>query len=107
MTAEKPRIGLAYNPTIDAMPTDSGNLPSLRITISGHNRSFHDSSENRMASVPSAGFTSGTTTRKKMPYSETPSTRAASSTSCGMLSMYCRIRNTPKPSTRNGTIRPW
>ena len=80
---------------------------SLVMMISGQMYMSQASRKVKTASATSAGLHSGSTIIQKMRSSDAPSIRAESIRSLGMLSMYCRIRKTPKPSTRNGTIRPW
>jgi hypothetical protein len=59
----------------------------------GHIRSFHASKKKRIARVARAGLARGTITRKNTPYSDAPSTRAASSSSWGMLEHDYRCVN--------------
>ena len=80
---------------------------SLLTMISGQMYMSQASRNVNTPSATSAGLHSGSTICQKMRSSEAPSIRAESIRSFGMPSMYCRIRKTPKPSTRNGTIRPW
>ena len=59
-----------------------------------------------MTRVAIPGFTRGRATYAKMPYSESPSILAASSSSLGTPIMNCRIRNTPNPENACISIRP-
>ena len=52
-----------------------------------------------------AGLHKGKITCLKMPISDAPSVRAASSRSLGNPSIYCFMRNILKPSTQNGSIK--
>src|SRR5258708_34852092 len=68
--------------------------------MSGFRKSFHVEANVNVATAASAGELRGRTIFQKMPRSEQPSIRAASSSSSGMVIMYWRSKkmlNAPPP----------
>ena len=59
-----------------------------------------------MATVPSAGRESGSTTVRRKRNDEAPSILAASQSSRGIWRNACLSRNVPNAVARNGTARP-
>ena len=57
-----------------------------------------------MASAASVGRASGRATNRKMRHSLTPSTRAASNSSCGIIEKLWRMNSTPSELNSGGTI---
>ena len=74
--------------------------------MSGHKKLFHWSTNASTASVASAGFESGSTTRQKTVHSPAPSSRAASSKSRGMVRKNCRSIKIPHTETSSVEISP-
>jgi hypothetical protein len=71
----------------------------------GQRNSFQYCMNVNSARIAAAGRTAGTATLHRMRGVEQPSTRAASISSSGTAcSVYCRMRNTPNPLTRNGRM---
>src|SRR5207245_1388397 len=83
-----------------------GDGPADRVAMSGQRKLFHWSAKAITASVASAGFESGSTTRQNTVHSPAPSSRAASSKSRGMVRKHCRSRKIPHTETSSVEISP-
>ena len=73
---------------------------------SGQRKLFHWSTKETTASVASAGLESGRTTRRKIVHSPAPSSRAASSSSRGIVRKNWRNRKIPHTDTSSVEIKP-
>ncbi|MNW06757.1 hypothetical protein D3C71_2032190 [compost metagenome] len=67
-----------------AMPTGTVIMDSFVLIVRANRNSCHASTKTIMAVVNSPGETRGSSTRKKTPSTEAPSTLAASSSSTGI-----------------------
>src|SRR5713226_5629637 len=74
-----------YSPWNVARPTSTTPMSVDRVAISGQRKLFHWSTNANTASVARAGRDSGSTTRQKIAHSPAPSSRAASSSSRGIV----------------------
>ena len=75
-------------------------------TIRGQRKAFQSPMKLKIASVASAGLTSGKVILKNIPNSDIPSIRAASRRSSGTDSINCRIRKTPNALIIPGNMMP-
>ncbi len=89
-------------PCSPARPTGSGRFSPEGETISGQSRSFHEYSPVSTVSAASVGLAIGSMTCQKTWKGLAPSSRAASSKSCGMFMKACRIRKVPKAENMPG-----
>jgi hypothetical protein len=85
-------------------PAGSVCTSALNSTYTGHRKSFQFVRNASSASVASAGFESGTMTRRKMSHRFAPSRIAASSSSLGRLRKNWRMKNTPNADAAVGTM---
>ncbi len=69
-------------------------------------KSFQALRKVKAARVTRMGRMTGSATSRKMANSPAPSMRAASSSSSGTPSAYCRTRKMPNTLARYGTITP-
>src|SRR5882672_2784039 len=100
------RVELPKVPDSSRMPTASGIKSLLVNTTLGHRKLFHVETVVRITSVPICGSANGSMICSKMRNSDAPSTRAASSRSCGTSSNAFFIMKMPIAPASVGRITP-